>query len=200
MINGQWLRGNVATNNEQGQFVRQDSQFLNEINEQVEFFPEPHRYHLYVSYACPWANRCLIMLYLKGLEDTISYSAVSPWMLDNGWEFGEAHESLADPIYGHQYLYELYQKAAPQYSGKVTVPVLWDKKKQTIVNNESSKILRILNNSFNNYARNQTDYYPKAHREAIDKINAFIYSSVNNGVYQVGFAKSQTAYEQAFDR
>lgn len=190
--NGTWKKGGIITSDKSGKFNRQQSQFRNKISA-----AEKNRYHLYVSYACPWACRTLIFRMLKGLEDTISLSYVHPLMLENGWEFGQGE--MADPLYGFQYLYQIYQTASPNYSGKVTVPVLWDKKTQTIVNNESSEIIRILNSDFNQFATKQDDYYPEKLRAEIDEINEFVYDNVNNGVYRCGFAQTQNAYEEAFD-
>src|SRR5690606_8817219 len=159
-------------------------------------FPaEAGRYHLYVSLACPWAHRTLIFRKLKKLEDVIGISVVDPISLNEGWVFSDAPGAIPDTIEGKQRLSEIYVLANGTYTGRVTVPVLWDKKKKTIVNNESSEIIRMLNSSFDAFTSVRTDYYPKALRAEIDSINELIYETVNNGVYRAGFAASQEAYE-----
>jgi putative glutathione S-transferase len=154
------------------------------------------RYHLYVSLACPWAHRTLIFRVLKGLQKVIGVTQVEPLMLENGWELSEtsAHASPTPQI---RFLYQLYQLADPQYTGRVSVPVLWDKEQQTIVSNESSEIIRMFNSAFNHFSANQTDYYPAESRAAIDVVNERVYTEINNGVYRAGFATSQQAYERA---
>lgn len=201
LVNGQWQTGSIISSDKQGQFKRQRSAFRHWITQEGDsgFKAEPHRYHLYVSYACPWASRALIFRTLKGLEEIISYSAVNPLMQENGWEFGNPNSATADPLLQSKYLYEIYQKADPKYTGKVTVPVLWDKKTNTIVNNESAEIIRMLNSEFNEFTKNKIDFYPKELQNEIDKMNDFIYTNINNGVYQCGFATQQEAYELAFD-
>lgn len=190
---GQWVDQWYDTQSNGGQFVRQDSRFRNAISPNGEngFKAEKNRYHLYVSLACPWAHRTLILRRLKGLDKYIDVTIVKPIMLENGWE-------LNDPLYGFDYLYQLYLKADISYEGRVTVPVLWDKHTETIVNNESSEIIRMLNTAFNHLSGNQEDYYPPALREQIDEINERVYSTINNGVYRAGFATTQSAYEKAF--
>ena len=191
-----------------GEFVRSESGFRNWITADGRpgpsgeggFAAEPGRYHLYVSYACPWAHRTLIFRALKGLEDLISVSVVHPLMPEKSWVFGEYPGATVDHINGLSYLYELYEKANPHHNSHVTVPVLWDIQQQTIVNNESSEIIRMLNSAFNKFADPTTDFYPQALREDIDAINAPIYDTVNNGVYRAGFATTQKAYESAFDK
>lgn len=185
---------------EDGEYVRKDSQFRNIINPDQA---EQGRYHLYVSYACPWAHRTLIFRKLKKLEDVITVSVVHPYMDDLGWDFKTDYPSATgDTLYNSQRLYEIYTRAQPDYSGIVTVPVLWDKKNQVIVNNESSEIIRILNSAFNELiedkAAREMDFYPEAKRTEIDEINNFVYDNINNGVYKTGFATTQAAYEQAF--
>lgn len=199
--NGQWQEEALVERNEDGSFVRQMSAFRGKIttDPQNPFQPEAGRYHLYISYACPWASRTLIFRTLKGLEDVISLSSVDPHMQDKGWEFGVSDSDTADPINHAHYLSELYVKADPHYTGRVTVPVLWDKKNQTVVNNESSAIMRMLNSAFNAFATNSYDFYPEALQKDIDDINEFIYENVNNGVYKCGFADTQQAYDEAFD-
>ena len=160
-------------------------------NGQTGFKAEKGRYHLYVSLACPWAHRTLIFRELKQLQDYIDVSEVEPIMLHNGWQ-------LSDPLYGFDYAYQLYLKADASYEGRVTVPILWDKKNHTIVSNESSEIIRMFNSAFNHLTANSTDYYPQRLHETIDALNARIYDTVNNGVYRAGFATTQAAYEEAF--
>ena len=162
------------------------------------FKPESGRYHLYVSYACPWATRTLIYRELKGLADHITVSVVHPDMLDDGWIFDNSYkDATEDHLHGFKFLREVYQKADPNITTSVTVPVLWDKKTQTIVNNESSEIIRMFNTSFNALTGNNDDFYPEDLRESIDELNELIYHNVNNGVYKSGFAKTQQAYDEA---
>lgn len=179
-----------------GRFVRQDSQFRRWVTPDGSsgFPPEPGRYHLYVSLACPWAHRTLIFRRLKGLEDAVTVSVVEPLMLENGWEFAPG----GDPVNGAEHLWQVYVKAEPRYTGRVTVPVLWDRETGTIVNNESADIIRMFNHGFGALARGP-DFYPQALRPEIDAINAFVYERVNNGVYRAGFATTQDAYDEAFD-
>ncbi len=191
-----------------GEFVRTESTFRNWVTKDGKpgptgaggFAAEPDRYHLYVSYACPWAHRTLIFRTLKGLEPTISVSIVHPLMPAESWVFGEYPGATEDHVNNANYLYENYLLADPHFNGLVTVPVLWDKKRGTIVNNESSEIIRMLNSAFNEFATGDVDYYPEALREEIDKINTIVYDNVNNGVYRAGFATTQQAYDKAFDR
>jgi len=194
------------TASEQGEFVRQDSQFRHWVtidgragpSGEGGFPAETDRYHLYVSHACPWAHRTMIFRQLKKLQDIISVSVVSPDMGAEGWKFGGFKDATQDHINGFDYLYRIYQQAQADYSGIVTVPVLYDKRQKTIVNNESSEIIRMLNTAFNDLTEVQTDYYPPALRKDIDDINGFIYHAINNGVYRTGFATTQTAYDAAF--
>ena len=201
LVDGQWQDSWYDTKKIAGKFVRQASQFTHMIAEQGEFTPETGRYHLYVSLACPWAHRALILRKLKGLEAHISVSVVHPDMLDKGWQFATRDNAYAgatvDHLYGFEYLHQLYQKSKPDITSRVTVPVLWDKKTQQIVNNESSLIVRIFNQAFNHLTGNHLDYYPEALRPAIDEINEFVYHNINNGVYKAGFATTQPAYEEA---
>ena len=162
-----------------------------------EFPPEPGRYHLYVSLACPWAHRTLIFRKLKGLEAMIGVSVVHWLMGDDGWTFADGPGVIADSVNGAEKLWQIYVKAKPDYTGRVTVPVLWDKKTGTIVNNESSEIIRIFNSAFDGLGAAPGDYYPAALRPQIDALNARIYETVNNGVYRCGFASSQQAYDEA---
>ena len=207
LINGELRPGWLDEETEDGEFIRQDSQFRSWITADGSSGPsggsgfkaEAGRYHLYVCLACPWAHRTLIFRHLKGLNDLISVSVVNPFMLEQGWSFHAYPGSTEDHVNGFEYLHQAYTLAQSDYTGIVTVPVLWDKKTQTIVNNESSEIIRMFNSAFDALTGNQRDYYPLALREEIDRINARVYESVNNGVYRAGFATTQEAYERAFD-
>lgn len=196
IIKGKWVDQWYDTKSSKGEFVRQDSRFRHQISNDVDniYQPEAGRYHLYVSLACPWAHRTLIFRQLKQLEDIISVSVVEPEMLENGWEFGED----GDDLYQFKYAYQLYLKAASDYEGRVTVPILWDKKTQTIVNNESIEIIRQFNSAFNTLTGNTNDYYPEALQNDIEKVNERIYHTINNGVYKAGFATTQDAYNKAY--
>lgn len=198
LVDGQWQDKWYDTDSTGGKFKRSAAQFRNwlEADSLAEFPAESGRYHLYVSYACPWAHRTLIFRKLKGLEQHITVSVVHPLMLENGWEFAAA--PLNDDLYQLDFLYQLYLKADPNYSGRVTVPVLWDKKRQTIVSNESADIIRMFNSAFNELTGNTLDFYPEALQADIDRINADVYDHVNNGVYKCGFATKQAAYEEAY--
>ncbi|MDH5559644.1 MAG: glutathione S-transferase family protein [Deltaproteobacteria bacterium] len=200
LVEGKWRDSWYDTKKTDGEFQRQQSRFRHWIHADPDsdFPAEMERYHLYVSLACPWAHRALIFRKMKRLEKVISVSIVDPLMLENGWVFSENRGCTADWVNGCEYLYEVYQIAQKDYSGRVTVPVLWDKKKKTIVNNESSEIIRMLNRSFDKWGDQSLDYYPEPLREQIDEINAFVYERINNGVYKCGFATSQKAYEEAF--
>lgn len=193
---------------EKGDFVRAVSSFRNWVTSDGSpgssgeggFPAEADRYHLYVSYACPWAHRTLIFRALKGLEDVISISVLHPLMPAESWLFAEYPGATKDHVNKAKYLHENYSKANPNFNGLVTVPVLWDKKRETIVNNESSEIIRMLNSAFDEFARHkEVDFYPEALQEQIDAINKPIYDTINNGVYRAGFATKQEAYERAFD-
>lgn len=196
LVKGVWHDVWYETKSTGGQFVREDSGFRDWISRDsdAKFQPESGRYHLYVSLACPWAHRTLIFRSLKGLEPHIDVTVVCPDMMGEGWQMG-----LPEPLFGHVRLHQIYTQAKPDYTGRVTVPVLWDKKTQTIVSNESAEIIRMFNSEFNQLTGNHEDYYPRAYRNAIDEWNAFIYPNVNNGVYRCGFATTQEAYEQAYD-
>ncbi|MCF7354733.1 glutathione S-transferase family protein [Vibrio sp. CK2-1] len=196
LVEGVWHDVWYDTESSGGKFVREDAGFRNWIENKPDapFQPESGRYHLYVSLACPWAHRTLIMRELKGLADHIDVTVVSPDMLENGWEF-----SQPEPLFGFTKLHQIYTQAKRDYSGRVTVPTLWDKKTNTIVSNESSEILRMFNSEFNDLTGNTDDYYPQELRSEIDQWNEFIYPNINNGVYKTGFATSQQAYEEAFD-
>lgn len=201
LVNGVWQDKWYDTKKSGGKFVRTEAQFRNLIKANSNFTPDSGRYHLYISLACPWAHRTLIYRSLKDLESHISYSVVNPYMLENGWTFEESFPgATSDHLFSQDFLYQIYLKADPKYSGRVTVPVLWDKKNQTIVSNESSEIIRIFNKSFNILTGNQLDFYPKKFQKKIDDINNFTYHNINNGVYKVGFATKQEVYEEELDK
>lgn len=205
LVDGKWHDVWYPTDESKGRFVRSAAQFRNWVTEdgaagptgRAGFKAEVGRYHLYVSHACPWANRTLIFRKLKGLEEFISLSVVHWHMGETGWTFAKGDGVIADPIINAKHLSELYLEANEIYSGRVTVPVLWDKKTNTIVSNESSEIIRMLNSAFNNVGAKAGDYYPEALREEIDAINVRVYDTINNGVYKCGFATTQEAYEEA---
>ncbi|TWB31669.1 glutathione S-transferase family protein [Nitrospirillum bahiense] len=205
LVEGEWRDVWYETKSTGGRFVRKDSAFRNWVtadgsagpNGDGGFKAEAGRYHLYVSLACPWAHRTLIMRTLKGLEDAISVSVVHWRMLEEGWTFAEGPGTVPDTVNNARVLYQVYQAADPRYSGRVTVPVLWDKQRRTIVNNESSEIIRMFNGAFDGVGAKPGDYYPQALRPEIDALNARIYDTVNNGVYKAGFATTQAAYEEA---
>jgi putative glutathione S-transferase len=204
-VNGIWRDGDFP-HDTTGHFVRPDAPFRNWITAGGEpgpsgvggFKAEPDRYHLIISLACPWAHRTLIFRRLKGLESMISLSVVHWLLAERGWTFDPGRGVIPDPIFGASELREFYVKARPDYSGRVTVPVLWDKKTNTIVNNESSEIIRMFNSAFDGVGAAEGDYYPSGLQPEIDELNARIYRTVNNGVYRAGFATSQEAYEEAF--
>lgn len=206
LVEGKWHDAWYDTKSNDGKFIRTESQFRNWITASGEpgpsgtggFTAEAGRYHLYVSLACPWAHRAMIFRTLKGLEEMISVSIVDHFMGDEGWVFSDNPGAIPDSVNGVDRMHQLYTLAQPDYSGRVTVPVLWDKQQKTIVNNESSEIIRMLNDAFNHLTGNEADYYPIALRAQIDAINDEIYSNVNNGVYKAGFATTTDAYEAAF--
>ncbi|MEH6742662.1 glutathione S-transferase family protein [Hyphomonas sp.] len=204
LVDGNWTQKDEFAEDD-GKFKREDSAFRNWITADGGSGPdgqeavkaEAGRFHLYVSYACPWAHRALIFRHLKGLEDLIPVSVVHPHMLDHGWELKDDFPgATGDPLYGKSYLHEIYTRAKPDYSGKVTVPVLWDTQEEMIVNNESAEVIRIFNSAFNEITGNTSDFYPEALRGEIDEVNARVYEPVNNGVYKCGFAESQEAYDE----
>ncbi len=182
-----------------GEFVRQQDAFRRWIisDPNSEFPPEPDRYHLYVSWACPWAHRIIIVRHLKGLQKVVGMSVVDPVRDEKGWAFRDVPGASHDPINGFHYLSEAYQATDPDYQGRVTVPVLWDKKTRQIVSNSDDDLMRILNSAFNDVTSNQLDLYPLGYRTEIDALNETIYETVNNGVYRAGFATTQQAYEIA---
>jgi putative glutathione S-transferase len=205
LVDGKWHDVWYDTKASQGRFVRSESQFRNWLTRdgavgpsgRAGFRAEPGRYHLYVAFACPWAHRTLIMRELKGLTSMISVSAVNSFMGAEGWTFAAGPETIADDVNGAQRVYELYVLADANYSGRATVPILWDKRERTIVSNESAEIVRMLNTAFDGVGANGNDYYPAELRAEIDELNAFIYPNVNNGVYRAGFATTQEAYDEA---
>ena len=202
LVDGMWRDEWYDTGSTGGRFVRRDAQFRNWITADGSagpsgdggFAAEVGRYHLYVSLACPWAHRTLILRKLKGLEAIIPITVAGPAMLENGWEIAVG----GDSIHGAQYMHQVYTAAEPGYTGRVTVPVLWDKRRRTIVNNESSEIIRMFNGAFDGLGATPGDFYPAELRAEIDAVNAKVYEAVNNGVYKTGFATAQAAYEEAF--
>jgi len=201
LIDGKWTNGSIVKSDTRGAYDRQARSFRNFISrEHPVFKPESNRYHLYVSFACPWASRTLIYRKLKGLEEHISVSVVHPHMLEDGWIFDDSYAGATqEHLFDFKFLREVYQRADSKITTSVTVPVLWDKKTDTIVNNESSEIIRMFNISFNNLTGNDVDFYSEEKRTDIDELNDIIYSAVNNGVYRTGFAKSQEAYDEAVE-
>lgn len=207
LVNGQWQDKWYDTDNNQGEFKREAAQLRNWVTADgsagpsgdVGFKAERDRYHLYVSLACPWAHRTLIFRHLKGLEDYISVSVVSPDMLEHGWTFDKDNHSTGDALFNSDFMHQIYTRNKADYSGRVTVPVLWDKKTQRIVSNESAEIIRMFNSAFNALTGNERDFYPTALHAEIDEINEFVYHNINNGVYRAGFATTQEAYTEAFD-
>jgi putative glutathione S-transferase len=211
LVNGQWQDRWYDTDKSGGKFEREDAHFRNWVTKDGEAGPsgrggfkaESGRYHLYVSMACPWAHRTMILRKLKGLEEHIGLSAVHPDMLEHGWSFsGPALDSptaVGDTLHNSQHYYELYTRAKADYTGRVTVPVLWDTKQNTIASNESAEIIRMFNSEFDHITGNTLDFYPLALRGQIDEVNERVYHTVNNGVYKSGFATTQEAYEKAFD-
>lgn len=198
---GTWHTGWYDTTATGGEFRRTESRFRNWVTaDGSSGFPaQPGRYHLYVSLACPWAHRTLIFRALKGLEEQVSVSVVQPFLGDEGWTFTDPVGGFPDHLYGLRYLYEIYLKADPTFTGRVTVPVLWDKERQVIVNNESAEIIRMLNSAFNAFTSHKGDFYPAGLRSKIDAINDRVYDRINNGVYKCGFATAQAVYERHFD-
>ncbi|MBT3136368.1 glutathione S-transferase family protein [Alteromonas sp. ALT199] len=199
LVDGKWQDKWYDTNKNGGKFERQASKFRDTISksEDASFPAESGRYHLYVSLACPWAHRALIFRKLKGLETHIDVSVVHPEMLNQGWEFKDYPGATGDKLYNFDYAHQIYTKAKPEITTRVTVPILWDKQAETIVNNESAEIIRIFNSGFNALTDNNDDYYPEALREEINIINNMVYHDINNGVYKAGFATTQEAYEEA---
>lgn len=201
LVDGVWQSQSYDTEKNAGQFIRSESQFRHFITADGSsgFKAESNRYHLYISLACPWACRTFIMRKLKKLERVIGISIVDPILGAEGWEFSERPGCIPDTVNGFKYLHQLYTATNPNYTGRVTVPVLWDKQAKMIVNNESAEIMRMLNSEFNRYDSGSQDFYPLALQSQIDMINQRVYEYVNNGVYKCGFATKQAAYEAAFD-
>jgi glutathionyl-hydroquinone reductase len=210
LVNGVWQENwqPVQAKDEQGRFIRQASTFRNWITPDGApgptgrggFKAEAGRYHLYVAYICPWASRTLMARRLKGLQELIGVTVVNPRLTDQGWRFGGFPGADEDPLHGARYLHELYTRADPQVSGRATVPVLWDKQTGTLVNNESADILRMLNGAFVHLVDQGPDLYPQALAAEIDALNQSLYTDLNNGVYQAGFASSQQAYDEAYGK
>ncbi|MDW6004363.1 glutathione S-transferase family protein [Vibrio mangrovi] len=196
LIEGIWHDVWYDTKSQQGRFIREDAGFRHWIEHRPDavFQPESGRYHLYVSLACPWAHRTLIFRELKGLSEHIDVTIVCPDMMSEGWTFG-----IPEPLFGYRRLHQIYTRAKSDYTGRVTVPVLWDKQTSTIVSNESSEIIRMFNHAFDHITGNSLDFYPESLQAAIEQWNSCIYPNVNNGVYRCGFATSQDAYEEAYE-
>ncbi len=205
LIDGNWSTAWYDTAKTDGRFVRETASFRNWITPdgtagptgEAGFAAESGRYHLYVSHACPWAHRTIIFRHVKQLASHISVSVVHPLMLENGWSFDRDAHATGDHLLGKNYLHEVYTYGHPKASGRVTVPVLWDKYSQKIVSNESSEIIRMFNSAFNEITSNHDDYWPAALRRDIENVNQDIYDNINNGVYKAGFATSPAAYEDA---
>lgn len=208
LVNGKWSQDwqPVQAKDQQGRFVRQTSSFRNWITPDgsagptgtAGFKAEKGRYHLYLAYICPWASRTLMVRALKQLEDWISISVVSPIMTEQGWQFADFPGSEPDTLHCARYMHQVYTRVAPEFTGRATVPVLWDKQLDTIVNNESADIIRMLNSAFDQLTGNKLDLYPSELQEQIDTLAPEIYHQLNNGVYKAGFASSQQAYEEAY--
>lgn len=205
LVNGEWVDQWYDTSSTGGKFVRKDASFRSWITADGSAGPtgvagysaESGRYHLYVSLACPWAHRTLIFRELKNLQDHITVDYVHPDMLDKGWTFDMDGPAQGDSLFGSNYAHQIYTKADPNVTTRVTVPILWDKKTNTIVSNESSEIIRMFNSAFNELTGNTDDYWPEEMRDSIEQVNERIYHNINNGVYKSGFATTQTAYEEA---
>jgi putative glutathione S-transferase len=206
LIDGEWHDQWYDTQSSNGKFIRTEAQYRNWVTSdgsagptgEAGFKAEPGRYHLYVSLACPWAHRTLIVRALKGLQQQISYDVVHPLMLESGWTFdSDFPAATGDRINQKQFMHQIYTQCDPGYTGRVTVPVLWDKLNQTIVSNESSEIIRMLNSGFNEIGANELDLCPESLQVEIDQWNEFIYEPINNGVYKAGFATTQEAYDDA---
>ena len=206
LVDGVWHDKWYDTRSNDGKFKREDAQLRNWVTTDGSAGPsgaegfkaESGRYHLYVSLACPWAHRTLIFRKLKGLEEHISVSVVSPDMLGQGWTFDKSTGSTGDALFNSDFMHQIYTRNKSDYSGRVTVPVLWDKQRNCIVSNESSEIIRMFNSAFNDITGNTLDFYPQALQGEIDAVNDFVYDNINNGVYKTGFATSQDAYHEAY--
>lgn len=210
LVNGVWKENwqPVQAKDEQGRFIRQTSSFRNWITPDGKpgptgsggFGAEPGRYRLYVAYICPWASRTLMVRALKGLVDVLDVKVVNPRLTDQGWQFGGYPGTDEDTLHGARYVHELYTRVDPQFTGRATVPVLWDKQSGTIVNNESADIVRMLNSAFTHVVNRGPDLYPQSMAAEIEALNDSIYKNLNNGVYQAGFASSQQAYNEAYGK
>ncbi|WP_237068177.1 glutathione S-transferase family protein [Microbulbifer guangxiensis] len=208
LVKGQWQDRWYDTEKSGGEFVREDAQLRNWITADGSpgpsgeggFAAESGRYHLYVSLACPWAHRTLIFRKLKGLEDLIDVSVVSPYMHEHGWTFNKDEGSSGDALFQSDYLHQVYTRNKADYTGRVTVPLLWDKQRGCVVSNESAEIIRMFNSAFDGLTGNNDDYYPEDLRGDIDATNEIVYENVNNGVYRAGFATKKDAYEHAYER
>jgi putative glutathione S-transferase len=199
-VDGEWRSESYESTNEDGEFERQETSFRDRVRDDpdAEFPVEAGRYHLYVSYACPWAHRTLLVRALKGLEDVVSYDVVDPYRDEDGWQFTPEKDGCTpDTVNGFDYLREAYRAADPNVTGRVTVPVLWDREEGTIVNNESAEIMRMLDVEFDRLAGRDVDLYPEGLRSEVDRVVDAIYEPINNGVYRAGFANSQSAYDEA---
>jgi putative glutathione S-transferase len=207
LVDGVWHNTWYDTKSRDGVFKREEAQLRNWVTPDGAAGPsgkggfkaESGRYHLFVSLACPWAHRTLIFRKIKGLKEHISVSVVSPDMLEHGWSFDTDNHSSGDHLFDFDYLHQVYTRNNSAYSGRVTVPVLWDKQQNCIVSNESSEIIRMFNSAFNELTANPLDFYPSGLQSQIDAMNTFVYDNINNGVYKAGFATSQAAYEQAYN-
>jgi len=202
LIDGEWRTDAYRTTNEDGEFERQTTAFRDWVQDEPDarFQPEADRYHLYVCRACPWAHRTLVTRKLKGLEDVISVDYVDPYRGEDGWQFTPEKDGCTpDTVNDADYLREIYVQADPEMTGRVTVPVLWDKQEGTIVNNESEEIMRMLDTAFDDVAENDVDLYPEGYQEEVDRIIDAIYEPINNGVYRTGFADAQEAYDEAVE-
>ncbi|MCE9678677.1 glutathione S-transferase family protein [Shewanella sp. AS1] len=208
LVDGKWTKAwqPVQAKDKEGRFVRQSSSFRHWITPDGEAGPtgeggfkaEAGRYHLYVAFICPWASRTLMVRALKGLTDYISVSVVNPVLSDQGWQFGGYPGADDDQLNGHHFMHQIYTQVDPRYTGRATVPVLWDKQRKMIVNNESADIIRMLNSAFDSLTGSTLDLYPKQYRSDIDSLNERLYHELNNGVYKAGFASSQFAYDEAY--
>jgi putative glutathione S-transferase len=199
LVDGEWRTDVYESTNESGEFDRQETSFRDrvEADPDAKHPAEAGRYHLYISHACPWAHRTMVTRALRGLEDVISVDVVDPYRESDGWEFAPEKEGCTpDSIHGSEYLRDVYTAADPEYTGRVTVPVLWDRVEETIVNNESAEIMRMLDTAFAEFGRENT-LYPEGYHEDVDRVIEAIYEPINNGVYRTGFAGTQEAYEEA---
>ncbi len=202
LVNGEWTTAIPKDRYRKGRFQRAATQFRGAVTADGSsgFEAEPGRYHLYVSHACPWAHRTMIYRRLKGLEEAISVSVVDAFMGEDGWKFTENEGCIPDAVNNAGFMRDIYRKARPDYTGRCSVPVLWDKRTGTIVNNESPEIIRMLNSAFDAFGDASLDFYPEHLRAEIDAVNELVYETINNGVYKCGFAQTQEAYEEVFDK